>query len=486
MPIGTPRRNDSQEAVFGGLLVSEERPVVQLQFPYNVNSELIITELTGGGTASVVDNVLELNTTAASNSRALAFSKQPAPYNAGQGQTVKFSLRLSTPKVGTEQLMGVGDMSDGFMLGTIDGDFVVRRREGGQKETRTVTITSGASGSGNITITLDGTPVLIAVTAGDSIGEVVTKIVNTDFTAVNSGWKAVSHGSGVHFINLDNGAKNGTFSLVDTDTTSVAGTFVRDIEGVEPNDTIIKQEDFNQNKAAWLDVTKGNVYRIRYQWLGYGKILFEVENPDLGVFVPMHIISYTNQNLTPSIKNPTLPICMTVANTTNDTEMILGTSSAAIFSEGPIHQNEVLHNEDVEGISVGTTETPLITIHNRVTFAGTVNRVLVKLEMLSLVTDGNKGVFFTLSRNSPLIGPTTMTHHDENISVISFDSSSTGIILTDPIIATGLGKVDSQILILDDVVDIYIPPGDYITISGHTAVSSNADVAVSVTWKELY
>jgi hypothetical protein len=486
MPVGTPSRNDSKEAVFGAFLVAEETPVVQLQFPYNINPALIKTVTTNLGSVDAVDSIAELTTGAASNSKSIMLSKRSAPYNAGQGQAAKFSALFSTGVEGNEQTMGVGDLSDAYQIGMIGTKFAVRRRHGGRAEVRTLEITSSATATGNITITIDGTPVVIPIVSGDTIGEIAWTITQVDYINIDGGWEAIYDGDAIHFRSLTNGAKTGTFSFVDTDTTGVTATFVQDVIGVDHIDDTVYQEDFNQNKVSWLDPTKGNVFRIRYQWLGFGKILFEVEQPKLGIFIPMHIMTYANENLLPSSQNPTLPICAENINTTNTTDVKFSTASAAIFVEGRVKPVEVLHSEVVEEVSVSTTEVPLISLHNEVNFAGKPNRVIAKVELISFVTDGAQNVFFTISRGNKLIGPVNMVHHDEPESVMEVDTSATGIEITDQDINTGLGKVDSRSLIFDDIINLFILTGEILTISAHTTNGTNANVSLSITWKELF
>ena len=486
MPKETPTRNDSKEAVFGGQIVAEETPVVQLQFPYNINPALVDTLTTGSGSIAVVDSVAELSTGAAANSRAILFSKRPAAYYPGQGQSIKFTTRFSTGVEGNTQTMGVGDLSDGYAVGMFGSDFGIRRRYGGAKETRTFKITAGATNSGNVTITINGTAQVVPVVAGESFGEIAWTMAGFDYSAFDEGWETIYDGDGVHFRSYDNGEKDGTFSFVDTDATGVTMTIVRDLVGVDANDEIITQSDFNQNKVSWLDPTKGNVYRIRYQWLGYGKILYEVEQPTLGIFVPMHIITYANENLIPSTQNPTLPLCIESHNTTNTTDVTIGTASAAIFVEGRIKPFEVLHSAAIENITVSTDEVPLISLHNELDFQGKPNRVISKIELISISADGAQPVFFTISRGNKLIGPVDLNPHDEDESIMEIDTSATGIEITDQDLTTVLDKTGSRLVILDDIINIFIQSGETLSISAHTNNGSNGSVSVTVTWKELF
>lgn len=92
--------------------------------------------------------------------------------------------------------------------------------------------------------------------------------------------------------------------------------------GVE---TWVRQGSWEPGCTWAFDPTKGNVYQIRFQWLGYGEIQFYIEDPEIGNFVQVHRIQYANQNVNTSIRNPTLQIHASTTNTTNATAMVLST-----------------------------------------------------------------------------------------------------------------------------------------------------------------
>jgi hypothetical protein len=66
-----------------------------------------------------------------------------------------------------------------------------------------------------------------------------------------------------------------------------------------------------------LDLTKSNLFRIRFAWLGSANILFEVFSPD-GNWVVFHNIKQPNSDVNPSIANPDLPMTLEVAKASAD------------------------------------------------------------------------------------------------------------------------------------------------------------------------
>ena len=70
-----------------------------------------------------------------------------------------------------------------------------------------------------------------------------------------------------------------------------------DILLLEDSD-FIAQADWNRDTFESLDPQKGNVYEIKYQYLGFGNIDFYVEGNN--GFVLVHRLEYVNKNILPS------------------------------------------------------------------------------------------------------------------------------------------------------------------------------------------
>lgn len=77
-----------------------------------------------------------------------------------------------------------------------------------------------------------------------------------------------------------------------------------------------------------LDPTLGNVYRIRFGWLGNAPIRYEVLAPD-GNWLAMHTVKYPNTATTASTQDPDLPLRSYVSNGADTTNVSIATSSWA-------------------------------------------------------------------------------------------------------------------------------------------------------------
>src|SRR3990167_6629987 len=75
-----------------------------------------------------------------------------------------------------------------------------------------------------------------------------------------------------------------------------------------------------------LDVTKKNLYRIRFGWLGIAPVIFEVFSPD-GEWVEFHKLRYPNSQTVSSLTTTVLPVTLHASKTTaGATNLIMFTS----------------------------------------------------------------------------------------------------------------------------------------------------------------
>lgn len=105
------------------------------------------------------------------------------------------------------------------------------------------------------------------------------------------------------------------FSLIGTTVYVV----IRSSVSGAPLETLVPQTAWNQDRlnpafglnpsGITLDVTKGNIYEAKFQWLGVGDVLYFIN----GILV--HRVFNANALTTPYMRCPTLPLSMEVINT---------------------------------------------------------------------------------------------------------------------------------------------------------------------------
>lgn len=478
---------------FGERLTADLTPVVQVQFPYNLNT-LFIEQRDNNGTSSWDAGRAKVSTGASANQSSAILTREALHYNPGQGALARFTTIYTAGVANSSQIHGVGDSEDGYFFGYNGATFGVLRRDSGQNEIRTLTVSTASSHAENITITLDGdADAAVAVTNTANTTLTANEIAAHDFSDVGEGWRTFVDGATVVFISYDTGVHTGTYSL--SSATSAVGTFAQTIASNAATDTWITQANWNGDtmdgngaSGMTLDQTKGNVYQIRYQWLGFGKIQFFIEHDEDGLFELVHEIKYTNTSILPSVQNPTLPFCMMVQNTSNTTDLVMFSSSMAGFTEGrSIEVHPVRFSISAEDTDIDeATLQPILSIRNNVIFASSENRTRMKLQFTVAATSaGNKPVTIHFHKNVDLTSTSWVAINGGN-SVISYDISATAVSGGVDQFEFVLNSSDRQFInLIEDV--FLLNPGDVLTAAAiQNSAGTNSTVDISFNWVELF
>ena len=302
---------------------------------------------------------------------------------------------------------------------------------------------------------------------------------------MGNGWSTIALGDTVRFFSFIAEPHLGSFTL--SGATTAVAAFVEDIAGVAPTDSWIKQTEWSEDNADGnttlpvLDYTKGNIYQIRYQWLGYGLIEFALENPSTGKIEIVHKMEYANKNTLPTINNPTLPICYMVMNTTNNTDIVVNSASCGGFVEGRTNGAVVRHGVSVTKSGI-TTESPVLTIHNPLIYQGVPNRTRVRIKFMSVSVDGTKNAIIRILVN-PTLTNGSFSDLDAGKTVIKYDTSASVVSGGDELFGIGMAKVDSEILSLaEDKFELN--PGEFLTITGES--SSSTEITASFNFEDRF
>lgn len=377
--------NASPLTAFGESDTSESTPKIQLQFPYNINTDIVNTDVTNSGTVTQSDSMAVVSSGTTTGSTALLESVDVLKYNAGQGGKVRFTALFETGGVaGTTQIAGYGDTTDGFSFGFDGATFGIFRYQNGNK----------------------------------------------NFTA-QTAW------------NVD------------------------PFDGTGPS-------------GQTLDTTKGNIFQIKFQYLGFGDIFYYVEDKATGEFQLVHIDKYAGSQTVPSIYNPSLPVSVFVDNGATTTDLVV--KSASMFAAIEGKDEEIGPINTTRNSTASSTNTNMITIRNKSTFASKTNRVRIKIILFTAATDGTQPVTFDIYRNQTITAP-TYNDISTNTSVVDVDKVGTiGVIDGKDVTSIQLSKTDSDKFFLKDL-DITVAPGETLTV---VANGTNAGSAVSLTWRELF
>jgi hypothetical protein len=226
---------------------------------------------------------------------------------------------------------------------------------------------------------------------------------------------------------------------------------------------------------------KGNVYQIRYQWLGYGAIRYYIEDQFTGIVTQVHVIQYTNQNIIPSVFNPSFQLHAEVTNLGNATNLTLITASMGLYSEGPV---------DVSGARFATgnrktgivAETNIFTLQCKTTFQGKTNRGRIHLDSISSAISGGADAQYRMILNATLGGAPSFTDIATNQSIAAFDVAGTTV--------TGgiewrRGPSTGNFQLTEDVstLEMRLNPGDTMTFAG-TSFGGGVSPNLSTSWRE--
>ena len=476
---------------FGEVSVAELTPIVQIHSAYNINTR-ILNARDNKGTSSINDNKFKVSTGAAANQSSSLLSKIAVKYNAGQGGLWRGTGVFTSGAANSSQYLGIGTSAEGYFFGYNGTAFGIMRRQGGSPEIRTLTVTTKSTTAEDIDITLDGdfeSGVTVTDASASDATITANEIAAHDYSDVGQGWTAHAMGANVVFESYNALLQTGGYSLA---ATTAVGSFAQSVAGAAPTENIVAQTSWSEDKAAGEEIlpnltfTNGNVFQIRYQWLGFGAIEFSIENPTNGQFVLVHRIEYANANTIPSLDNPTLPVCMAVKNTSNTTDIVLESSSMMGAIEGKDLEEGIVNNITAEDTGIGTSETPIFSIHNHTIYQSKINRVRVELTVFTASIDSNTANKpSTLRvRLDPTLTGASFSAVDANTSVVRTDIAATvvsgGNIIFSQIITEGAAPIIDFTKLMEK-----LNPGETVTVSLESS-SGNVDSVISMNWKELF
>jgi hypothetical protein len=191
-------------------------------------------------------------------------------------------------------------------------------------------------------------------------------------------------------------------------------------------ENFVSQSSFNFDKfdgtgpsGITLDVTKNNLYEIRYQWLGVGNIEVYINN-SLG-----HVVTNIGTAKGPYMQTAVLPIAAEIENTGAASAQEFVFICASVEAEGgqepPKYTFSAYNSTDV---SVTTTERPVLAIRPGTLFRGIENRVVGLPKRLFVSTEGNRAGF------KIILNPTTLTggswvSASSNVSAFEYNETAT-------------------------------------------------------------
>lgn len=265
-------------------------------------------------------------------------------------------------------------------------------------------------------------------------------------------------------------------------------------------DTWIAQSSFNGDFADGsgptgftIDPTKGNVYQIKYPYLGYGNISFWVQDEDKSNWLLLHTIKYANTSTSTQLGNPNFQFYAQSVNTGSTINKVIYVGSVGVFITG---QRNFVGNPkwsmDNNKSSI-TTETNIITLKNATNYNGGTNRGMIRLNSISFGSSAASGIaVIRLKLNATLAGSpaytpingttinngTTITSGN---SITSYDVAGTTVTGGQYVYSITIDNPGSGNINLEPY-DIFVTPGETLTISGFS--TNTSQIGVAINWTE--
>ncbi len=486
---------------FGEVHVESATPVFQCDAVYGTNNAeinaktgLAVGSGANSATATVSNNLFTCSTGTTQYSFGSIQSRKRLRYRPGQGVIGRFTALWSAPAASSTVVAGFGTGESGFYFGYNGTSFGILHSTGGVREIQTLTVATGASSASNVTITLNGIAFTVPVTNSSNTFRTAYEIAQY---ASYTGWSASSKGATVIFLADSVGNKSGTMSFA-AGTTGASASFAETLAGVASTDTWIPQSTWNGDKldgtggsGVTLDPTKGNVFQIDIQYLGFGGVTFKVEtcpegnNPDWTV---VHTIAFPNSQTTTSVSQPSFPFTMAAysAGSTTDVSVKCGSFAGFVAGEkkltGPRMSYPVTTNNFVG--STASTYYPLCTIRNGLVYGNRASQAVINLLSTSASHDDATPVTIYLLKNATLLGNVNYQEFSTN-SCSFWDRAATTCTVSsnDQIIySLCLGQSTGASFSFTD--EITIEPNETITVAAVAVTGTATYVITSLNTRE--
>lgn len=475
-----------QTTAFGSLSVDSIIPVSQISAHLGLlNNVLTVTDDAATGTNTIVDGKYSCSTGASSDGLASITTLRQATYRPGQGAMARITALFSTPSADSLQAAGLITAENAFVFGYAGVNFGIIHSHDGVVEIQTLTL-AVPGGAENVTVTIDGTPFVVALSGGGTLAIDAYEISQSLNSQVNN-FNFTSNGSTVTSI-AQIPRPGGSYAYVGS---ASVGVWFQDTDGLEPITDFIPQALWNTDTRIStdldvnLDPLKGNVYQIQYQYLGFGAINFFVEDKESGAFVLVHRIRYANTNTIPSVTNPTFRAGWLARNTGNTSDITVQGGSAALFIEGIKAFDSLPRTLSVDKSAIGTSDTSMIIVRNRTNFAQKINRAEIFPKVIHASTQANKFAFFKMFIQPTFASPVNFQYVNQASSVAEFSLDTVEVTGGFEVSAfTVVSGAPQSINLNTFAEDAIVFPGDVVVITAQVPSGAAGDCQATTVFVE--
>jgi hypothetical protein len=475
---------DTPRTAFGAQLIAQTSPYINLSAHRGLPERFFETYTSGAGSSSgLLDNAPGLDFSVQTGTNVGGYgvlrSKKVLAYHPGIGTLARFTARFTTPVANSIQRAGLFNIGNELTFGYDGTQFGILRRSGGRPEIRKLTITVATGTSVNCTVTLNGSATVVPITSGTTAHNAAEIAA-----ATYSGWTAYNVDNTVYFQASTVDAKSGAYTATPASGTFV-GAFSQTRAGASVTDTWTYQSDWNQSTLSnqhdefILDPTKGSVYQIQFQYLGYGAINFYIENPNTGKFTWVHTVRYANSATRPSMDLPDFKLGIIAASAGSTTNLRVSSGSLSGFHECGLMFPPKVHSTIRSVTGIGTTLTNVLAIKKTSISLNQLDISDILIDNLAVSVDGTKNAIVEVRLNPTFSAERTWEALDEDTSLVA--TSSGGTVTGGEVLYTAALPKVGNITVDTDKLGMYLSTDDVISI-GVRAVSATTDAVASVVY----
>lgn len=469
---------------FGSVHAEGLTPIFNTDAVYGINTEqavattgLAVGTGSGSGTNTGANNLFKCSTGTTQYSFASIQSRRRLRYHAGQGVIGRFAGFFTDPVANLILVAGFGTAESGYYFGYNGTSFGILHSTGGVRELHTFTVTTASTDANDYEVTLPNTATVnVTATNNNDTSTTAYEIAQGTYP----GWSAEARGSTVIFLSSSVGSKTGSFSLAQTGAaTPAAGSDAETTAGVAGTDTWVPQAswngpdilDGNGPSGVTLDPTKGNVYQMQVQYLGFGTVSMQVEVVPTGGndanIVTVHTFTFPNTLTSTHVSQPSFPFTMSAYSAGSTTDGSVSVGSFAGFLEGKVsYAGPRISYRSLAGVTSATgSYVPLFTVVNSKVYASRANQSVIYLLDCHAAAKSNQGLTtFYLVRNATLGGSPDFSEYS-TISPAYFDNSATSCTFNDDqILWSGTVSESGNLNYALSDKEIAIQPGESITL----------------------
>ena len=233
-----------------------------------------------------------------------------------------------------------------------------------------------------------------------------------------------------------------------------------------------------------IDITLGNIYDIRMQWRGVGKVDYFAGNPDTSLLEKVHTIEFLNTlDEKTSIRNPAMSVAFHAENVTEEVSLWCG--CVDVTSEGGAVVREQYGEHSHNNTSIGAGGAVFAVRNPQLAPNGKINTRDLRLVRITITAD-KKSVFKAYQTRDPsaIVGgawvPTkTGSFVEANHAATSVDTSKMEKFSTFRLAA---GQTIERSNPSSETIDFFGVHGDYLVVVCDVGVG--VDVELAIEWGE--